>query len=257
MYEWDFSPVFMNADMLLRGLLNTLKVTGSALAFGIPLGLALALLRLSPRRLLAWPAGFVIEFFRTTPPLVQLFWFFFALPILIQVEMTPYMAATLTFSIQSSAFFAEVFRGGIVSIERGQWEGARAIGMSDAQAMRRIILPQAVKRMIPAFMERAIELMKTTDGAYLFANPQGTVGPRLWGLPVVTTTSMTVDTALTGSFRLGAQIFDREDANVVVSTEDQDNFVKNMVTIRSESRVALAVYRPEAFIRNTNLPAFA
>jgi polar amino acid transport system permease protein len=162
MYEWDFSPVFMNADMLLRGLLNTLKVTGSALAFGIPLGLALALLRLSPRRMLAWPAGFVIEFFRTTPPLVQLFWFFFALPILIQVEMTPYMAATLTFSIQSSAFFAEVFRGGIVSIERGQWEGARAIGMSDAQAMRRIILPQAVKRMIPAFMERAIELMKTT-----------------------------------------------------------------------------------------------
>ena len=162
MYEWDFSPVFMNADMLLRGLLNTLKVTGSALAFGIPLGLALALLRLSPRRLLAWPAGFVIEFFRTTPPLVQLFWFFFALPILIQVEMTPYMAATLTFSIQSAAFFAEVFRGGIVSIERGQWEGARAIGMSDAQAMRRIILPQAVKRMIPAFMERAIELMKTT-----------------------------------------------------------------------------------------------
>jgi polar amino acid transport system permease protein len=162
MYEWDFSPVFMNADMLLRGLLNTLKVTGSALAFGIPLGLALALLRLSPRRMLAWPAGFVIEFFRTTPPLVQLFWFFFALPILIQVEMTPYMAATLTFSIQSAAFFAEVFRGGIVSIERGQWEGARAIGMSDAQAMRRIILPQAVKRMIPAFMERAIELMKTT-----------------------------------------------------------------------------------------------
>jgi polar amino acid transport system permease protein len=162
MYEWDFSPVFMNADMLARGLVNTLKITGSALAFGIPLGLALALLRLSPRRWLAWPAGFVIEFFRTTPPLVQLFWFFFALPILIQVEMTPYMAATLTFSIQSAAFFAEVFRGGIVSIERGQWEGARAIGMSESQLMRRIILPQAVRRMIPAFMERAIELMKTT-----------------------------------------------------------------------------------------------
>lgn len=162
MYRWDFAPVLANADLLLQGLVNTLAVTGTALAFGIPLGLALALARLSGRRLLAWPAGFVIEFFRTTPPLVQLFWFFFALPVLIRIEMTPFMASALTFSIQSSAFFAEVFRGGIVSVERGQWEAARAIGMTPAQSMRRIILPQAVKRMIPAFMERAIELMKTT-----------------------------------------------------------------------------------------------
>jgi polar amino acid transport system permease protein len=161
-YQWDFWPVLVNADLLARGLLNTLAVTGTALAFGVPLGLTLALSRLSGRRLLAWPAGFVIEFFRTTPPLVQLFWFFFALPILIQVEMTPFVASALTFSIQSSAFFAEVFRGGIVSIERGQWEAASAIGMTRAQSMRRVVLPQAVKRMIPAFMERTIELMKTT-----------------------------------------------------------------------------------------------
>ncbi|MEK9968247.1 MAG: amino acid ABC transporter permease [Ferrovibrio sp.] len=162
MYRWDFLPVLANADLLLQGLLNTLAVTGTALAVGIPLGLMLALARLSGRRMLAWPAGFVIEFFRTTPPLVQLFWFFFALPVLIRVEMTPFMASALTFSIQSAAFFAEVFRGGIVSIERGQWEAARAIGMTPGQGMRRIILPQAVRRMIPAFMERAIELMKTT-----------------------------------------------------------------------------------------------
>ena len=72
------------------------------------------------------------------------------------------LAAIVTFSIQSAAFFAEVFRAGIVSVERGQWDGARAIGMTHGQALRRIVLPQAVKRMIPAFMERAIELMKTT-----------------------------------------------------------------------------------------------
>jgi polar amino acid transport system permease protein len=162
MYEWDFTPVLANAELLAAGLLNTLKLTGTALAFGIPLGLGLALLRLSRWRGLSWPAGFLIEFFRTTPPLVQLFWFFFALPILIQVEMTPFVAAALTFSIQSAAFFAEVFRAGIVSIERGQSEAARALGMTGAQCMRRVILPQAVKRMIPAFMERSIELMKTT-----------------------------------------------------------------------------------------------
>jgi len=161
-YQWDFSPVWSNLDVLALGLANTLKVTGTALAFGIPLGLGLALARLSGSRGFAWPAGFVIEFFRTTPPLVQLFWFFFALPILINVEMTPFAASAATFSIQSAAFFAEVFRGGIVSIERGQWEAARAIGMSPAQSLRRIVLPQAVKRMIPAFLERAIELMKTT-----------------------------------------------------------------------------------------------
>jgi len=162
MYEWDFTVVIENADLLWQGLLGTLKITGTALAFGLPLGLALALSRLSPRKWLAWPAGFVIEFFRTTPPLVQLFWFFFALPILMDIRMTPYLAAAITFSIQSSAFFAEVFRAGIVSIERGQWEAARAIGMERPQAMRRIILPQAIKRMIPAFTERSIELMKTT-----------------------------------------------------------------------------------------------
>ena len=68
----------------------------------------------------------------------------------------------MTFSIQSSAFFAEIFRGGILSIDKGQWEGAKAIGMTYPQSLRRIILPQAIKRMIPAFMERSIELLKTT-----------------------------------------------------------------------------------------------
>ena len=75
--EWDFSPAFNNMDLLLLGLVNTLKITGIALGFGIPLGLVLALSRLSQFRPLSLFAAFIIEFFRTTPPLVQLFWFFF------------------------------------------------------------------------------------------------------------------------------------------------------------------------------------
>lgn len=101
----------------------------------------------------------------------------------------------------------------------------------------------------------AIELTKETTGAYIFANPQSLATPRLWGRPVVATQAMTVDTALVGAFQLGAQVFDREDANVVISTENQDDFIKNMVTIRAEERLALAVYRPEAFIKNADLPA--
>lgn len=160
--EWNFAPVLASSDILILGLLNTLKVTGLALMFGVPLGLFLALSRLSQFRPLSMTAAFIIEFFRTTPPLVQLFWFFFAFPILFNVNMTPFTTAIVTFSIQSSAFFAEIFRGGIQSIDRGQWEASKAIGMTRNQCLRRVILPQAVKRMIPAFMERSIELLKTT-----------------------------------------------------------------------------------------------
>lgn len=162
-YEWDFGIVLRDLDLLLLGLLNTLKVTLAALACGVPLGLVVALLRLSHRRLVALPVGLFIEFFRSTPPLVQLFWFFFALPILIDVRIDPFEAAVLTLALQSSAFFAEVFRGGIISIEHGQWEAGRALGMTHRQLLGRVILPQAVKRMIPAFLERVIELMKTTS----------------------------------------------------------------------------------------------
>lgn len=160
--DWNFLAVLSDLDLLLSGLVNTLTVTALALVFGIPMGLMLALSRLSSFRPLSGIAAFIVEFFRTTPPLVQLFWFFFALPILVDVRMTPLIAAVVTFSIQSSAFFAEIFRGGIQSIDKGQWEGAKAIGMTRTQSLRRIILPQAVKRMIPAFMERSIELLKTT-----------------------------------------------------------------------------------------------
>lgn len=162
MYEWDFSVILQNYNLLLLGLVNTLKVTVVALSFGIPIGLLMALLRLSSKRWISIPAGLFIEFFRSTPPLAQLFWIFFALPIIINVEIDPYTASVLTFSIQSSAFFAEVFRAGIISMEKGQWEAGYAIGMKRIHVLKRIIIPQAVKRMIPAFLERIIELMKTT-----------------------------------------------------------------------------------------------
>lgn len=94
----------------------------------------------------------------------------------------------------------------------------------------------------------AIELTKDGDGRYLIGNPQGTLSPTLWSLPVVATQAMGVDKALVGAFNLAAQIFDRQDATVDVSTEDQDNFVRNKVTIRAEERLALAIYRPQAIV---------
>lgn len=93
-----------------------------------------------------------------------------------------------------------------------------------------------------------IETLKDTTGRYIIGNPQGTIGASLWNLPVVTTQAIEEDKFLTGAFRLGAQVFDRWQARVEVATENEDDFVKNLVTILAEERLALAVYRPEAFV---------
>jgi HK97 family phage major capsid protein len=94
-----------------------------------------------------------------------------------------------------------------------------------------------------------IETTKDTEGRYIIGNPGTSLQPQLWGLPVVPTQAMTAGNFLTGAFKIGAQIFDREDARVEISTEDSDNFRKNLVTILAEERLALAVYRPQAFVK--------
>lgn len=94
-----------------------------------------------------------------------------------------------------------------------------------------------------------IELTKDSQGRYVFANPLGLAGPVLWGLPVAATQAMDAGDFLTGAFRMGAQGWDRQDASVIVSTEDRDNLIKGMVTILAEERVALTVYRPESFVK--------
>lgn len=101
----------------------------------------------------------------------------------------------------------------------------------------------------------AIELTKDSNGAYIFANPQSLAQPALWGRPVVATQAMTVDNFLVGAFQLGAQVFDRMQSTVTVATENEDDFVKNMVTILAEERLGLAVYRPEAFVKGALTPA--
>jgi len=93
-----------------------------------------------------------------------------------------------------------------------------------------------------------IETTKDAEGRYIIGNPQSTLSPTLWGLPVIATQAITVDKFLTGAFALGAQVFDRWQARVEIATENEDDFVKNLVTMLCEERLALAVYRPEAFI---------
>lgn len=98
-----------------------------------------------------------------------------------------------------------------------------------------------------------MELSKDNEGRYIIGNPQGTANPTMWGLPVVSTQAMGVGKFLTGAFNMGAQVFDRQQASITIATENEDDFVKNMITILCEERLALAVYRPEAFVTGTLL----
>ena len=168
-YNWDFVSALLNWRLLSIGLLNTIKLAVICLVFGLILGLFLGAARYSKKRAFNWPATVFVEVFRNTPALVQIMWFFFALPILLPFDIDSFTAAFLGLMMNTVAFAAEIFRGGIQSISPGQWEAGKAIGMTYAQQMRRVILPQAIKRMIPAFTNRGVELTKMTSLASVIA----------------------------------------------------------------------------------------
>jgi polar amino acid transport system permease protein len=168
-YQPDFTDVIENLDLLLRGAWLTVLLWAIAYGFGLVVGLGMGLARASERRAVNWPATAYIEVFRNTPVLVQLVWFFYAFPVLTGLQMAAFTAAALGLSLNTSAYCAEIYRGGIQSIVKGQWEAGRALGMSWPTLMRRIILPQAMRRMLPAFTNRAIELAKMTAIASIVA----------------------------------------------------------------------------------------
>jgi len=168
-YQWNFAPVLENWRALLVGLNGTVQLFVVCLIIGMSLGLIIALGRRSNKLLIRWPSRMFIEFFRNTPVLVQILWFYYALPILFPVEISPYTAAILGISLNSAAYSAEIYRGGIQSIDPSQWEAAKAIGMSGFQTLRRVVLPQAVRRIIPALTNRGIEIFKMSTLASVVA----------------------------------------------------------------------------------------
>lgn len=161
-YRWDFTPVLSHFGMLLEGLLGTVEIAVVSIVLGMVVGLLLTVMRLSRSAFARVPAAVFVEFYRNTPAIVHFFWFYYALPVVMDISLSPFAAAVLALSTQSGAFYSEVFRGGIASIEKGQWEASRALGMRGTQLMRRIIVPQAFTRMVPPFVERSFELTKTT-----------------------------------------------------------------------------------------------
>ena len=171
MYQWDYGIVWSYRWLFVNGLGVTLGFTAAIVILGLLVGLASGLIRLSRFAPLRWLSQAYVEVFRCTPILVQLVWFYYALPILAGIEMTATTAAVLALSLYGGAFYSEIVRGGIASIEAGQTEAALALGMTPAQSMRRIILPQALKRMVPPLMNQSIIQLKNTSLVSVLAVP--------------------------------------------------------------------------------------
>src|SRR6185437_10831269 len=141
----------------------TVAYTIGTIVLGLAIGLLTGLLRLSRSKFITAPLVAYVEIFRCTPLLVQIIWFYYALPVVLGIDIPATLAAVLVLSLYTGAFYAEIVRGGVNSIERGQWDAARAIGMRHGQVLRHVILPQAVRRMIPPFMNQSIIQLKNTS----------------------------------------------------------------------------------------------
>lgn len=149
--------------LLLMGAVVTVKITAISVGLGIIIGLFVGIARIAHSRLLRLLAAVYVDFLRGTPLLVQIFLIYFALPVVTGQHMDPFVAAIASCSINSSAYVAEIFRAGIQSIDSGQMEAGRSLGMTWVQTMRYIIVPQAFKQVIPPLGNEFIALLKDSS----------------------------------------------------------------------------------------------
>lgn len=146
---------------ILKGSIVTIKLFSVIFLFSIPVAVILSLMKVSNNKLLKRIIGVYTWVFRGTPLLLQLFFVYFGLPAA-GVKLSRFTAASIAFILNYAAYFTEIFRAGIESIDKGQYEAAKALGMSYSQIMRRVIIPQAVRRVIPATCNEGISLVKDT-----------------------------------------------------------------------------------------------
>lgn len=150
---------------LVSGVILTIQVSLIAMLCGMAIGMVVALVRIVRIPVANGVAILYVDFFRATPVLAQLIWIYYALPIITGRSLTAFVAGSIGLSLYAGSFLSEIFRAGILSVERGQTEAALALGMSRSQAMRRVILPQAVTRMLPPIGSSLVTLVK--DSALL------------------------------------------------------------------------------------------
>ncbi|MGN0957880.1 amino acid ABC transporter permease [Selenomonas bovis] len=161
--NFNFDLVVTSFPLLLLGAGVTIKITVMSVALGVLIGLFVGIARICRVRPLRFLAAVYVDFFRGTPLLVQIFLFYFAVPVITGQRIDPYVAAVGSCGINSGAYVAEIVRAGIQSIDEGQMEAGRSLGMTWAQTMRYIIVPQAIKRVIPPLGNEFIALLKDSS----------------------------------------------------------------------------------------------
>lgn len=162
-YRFDFGVVLKLVPFILKGVEYTLLISASAFTFGCIVGMLVAVLRLTRIRLLDALLSVYVDVFRTVPVLVVLFWFYYALPMLTGFQVSAVIAGSVALGIACSAGLSEIFRGGILSVSKGQWEAGFALGMTTLNAYRRVVLPQAIVRMIPPLASSVISMIKESS----------------------------------------------------------------------------------------------
>ncbi len=160
---FDFQLIIDSFPLLLVGAGVTLKITAISVGLGLLFGLFIGIAQISRVAIFRIPAKIYVDFLRGTPLLLQIFMIDFALPMLIGTRIDPFIAAIVACSINSSAYIAEIFRGGILSIDKGQMEAGRSLGLNGAQTMRFVVIPQAFKRIIPPLGNEFIAMLKDSS----------------------------------------------------------------------------------------------
>lgn len=159
---FDWSVITQNVHLFAWGLVVTLEYTVLTCVLGLIVGLVIALAQLSPLKAVRLLGMLFVEFFRNVPLLVWLLWSYYALPIFAGINISKQAAGILALSLYGGAYYAEILRAGIQALDHGQADAAKALGMRSWQAMRRIILPQALRQMVPPLAGQTIIQMKNT-----------------------------------------------------------------------------------------------
>lgn len=160
---FNWSLILDNLPLLLQGALVTVKITTMSVGCGFFIGMLVALANLSNLKIVRLLARCYVDIIRGTPLLVQIFLIYFALPMIIGSRIDPFVAAVTACSINSGAYVSEIFRAGIQSIDKGQMEAGRSLGLSWSQTMRYIIMPQAFKAIIPPLGNEFIAMLKDSS----------------------------------------------------------------------------------------------
>jgi len=162
-YKFSFDVIWGNLDVFMAGLVTTFQIVGISVVLGLTLGIIVAIFRLSRNFVLSKLTAAYIEFFRCTPVLVQLVWVFYCLPIILGVELSGFISCIIALTLYAGAVYAEAFRSGIQAVAKDQIEAGIALGLSSAQRTRYIVLPQAVRAVIPVLLSNSVSLFKESS----------------------------------------------------------------------------------------------